>query len=62
MRSLYFFIIKPVQDRYENKKKINNTELILNTEMQNHEYVEDITTLEVRKKIVETILTMKPFL
>jgi len=39
MRSLYFFIIKPVQDRYENKKKINDTELILNTEMQNHEYV-----------------------
>ena len=39
MRSLYFFIIKPVEDRYENTKKINNTDLILNTEMQNHQYV-----------------------
>ena len=39
MRSLYFFIIKPAEDRYENTKKINNTDLILNTEMQNHQYV-----------------------
>jgi len=39
MRSLYSFIIKPKDQRYNNKKKVGDSELILNTEMQNHQYV-----------------------
>ena len=42
MRSLYSFIIKPKNERYENTKKIGGQELILNTDMQNHEYVSRI--------------------
>lgn len=42
MRSLYSFIIKPKNQRYENTKKVGDSELILNTEMQNHEYVSRI--------------------
>jgi hypothetical protein len=42
MRSLYSFIIKPKNQRYENTKKIGDSELILNTEMQNHQYVSRI--------------------
>ena len=39
MRSLYSFIVTPKEERYTNTKKINDTELILNTEIQNHQYV-----------------------
>lgn len=39
MRSLYSFIIKPKDQRYENTKKVGDTNLILNTKMDNHEYV-----------------------
>jgi hypothetical protein len=42
VRSLYSFIIKPKNKRYENTKKVGDSELILNTEMQNHEYVSRI--------------------
>lgn len=42
MRSLYSFIIKPKNERYENTKKIEGQDLILNTDMQNHEYVSRI--------------------
>jgi hypothetical protein len=39
MNSLFNFIIKPFEERTNNKLKINESELILNTEMQNHQYV-----------------------
>jgi len=39
VRSLYSFIIKPKDQRYENTKKVGDTNLILNTKMDNHEYV-----------------------
>ena len=39
MRSLYSFIIKPKENRYENKKDIDGVELILNTEIQDHKFV-----------------------
>jgi len=42
VRSLYSFIIKPKNERYENSKKIGDKDLILNTDMQNHEYVSRI--------------------
>ena len=39
MKSLYNFIIKPKCERYNNKKKIGNKELILNAEIFHHQYV-----------------------
>ena len=39
MRSLYNFIIKPVNKRYNNSVKIENKELILNTSVDQHLYV-----------------------
>ena len=39
MRSLYDFIIKPIGGRYNNKKQIGDKELIVNTEIFNHQYV-----------------------
>lgn len=39
MRSLYSFIIKPKDLRYDNTKKVDDIELILNTEIQDHKFV-----------------------
>jgi len=38
MKALYNFIVKPVGERYNNVKKINGNTLLLNTELQNHNY------------------------
>ena len=42
MRSLYSFIIEPKKNRYENTTKVDDVELILNTEIQNHKFVSRI--------------------
>ena len=39
MRSLYSFIIEPKKERYENTTKVDDIELILNTEIQDHKFV-----------------------
>lgn len=39
MRSLHSFIIQPKDQRYDNTKKIDDIELILNTEIGNHKFV-----------------------
>ena len=39
MKSPYSFVISPVGERYNNKKKVGEKELILNSEVFNHEYV-----------------------
>jgi len=39
MRSLFHFIIKPKGNRTTSQHKIGDKELIVNTELQNHEYV-----------------------
>ena len=39
MRSLNAFLIEPKETRYQNTKKINDIELILNTELQDHKFV-----------------------
>ncbi len=39
MRSVYNFVVKPKGGRYNNKKKVADGELILNTEIYNHQYV-----------------------
>ena len=39
MKSIYNFVITPKGDRYNNTKKLDGGELILNTEIYNHQYV-----------------------
>ena len=39
MKSVYNFVVAPKGDRYNNKKKGGNSELILNTEIYNHQYI-----------------------
>ena len=39
MKSLFKFIFTPKNGRYNNEKKIGDKNLLLNTELQNHQYV-----------------------
>ena len=39
MRSIYNFVVTPKGQRYNNTKKIGDKELVINTEMFNHQYV-----------------------
>jgi len=39
MKSVYNFVVKPKGERYNNTKKLDDGELILNTEIYNHQYV-----------------------
>jgi hypothetical protein len=39
MKSIYNFVVTPKGERYNNKKKVGDSELILNTEIFNHQYV-----------------------
>jgi len=39
MKSIYQFIIKPLGKRYNNKKKIGNKELIINSNISNHKFI-----------------------
>ena len=39
MKSVYNFVVTPIGKRYNNVKKVGDKELILNTEIFNHQYV-----------------------
>ena len=39
MRSIYNFVVTPKGERYNNKKKVGDSELILNTDIYRHEFV-----------------------
>ena len=39
MRSIFNFIVTPKDERYNNKKKVGEKELILNTEISDHRYI-----------------------
>jgi len=39
MQSLFNFIVKPKDERYDNKKYIDGQELLLNTEISDHRYI-----------------------
>ena len=39
MKSVYNFVVKPIGKRYNNVKKVGDKELIINTEIFNHQYV-----------------------
>ena len=44
MKSVYNFVVAPVGERYNNKKKVGDSELILNTEIFNHQYTNRIAS------------------
>ena len=39
MKSVYNFVVTPKGERYNNTKKVGDSELILNTEIYNHQFV-----------------------
>jgi hypothetical protein len=39
MQSVYNYVVAPLGDRYNNTKKVGDKELILNTEIFNHQYI-----------------------
>ena len=39
MKSVYNFVVTPIGKRYNNVKTVEDKELILNTEIFNHQYV-----------------------
>ena len=39
MKSVYDFVVTPKGERYNNTKKVGDSELIINTEIFNHQYV-----------------------
>ena len=51
MKSVYNFVVTPVKNRYNNTKDIDGKELIVNTEIFNHQYVS-------REAIVKAIPTV----
>ena len=51
MKSVYNFVVTPVKSRYNNTKDIDGKELIVNTEVYNHQYVS-------REAIVKAIPTV----
>jgi len=56
MQSLFNFIIEPIGGRYDNKKKVGDKELILNTELQNHNYVNRRAIVIATPKNIETVI------
>ena len=54
MKCVYDFVIKPKGNRYSNIKKIDDKELILNTEVFNHQYVNREATIVSTPIIGET--------
>ena len=64
MKSIYGFLVKPSGDRYNNTKKIGDKELVLNTKMFNHKFVNrEAEVLSIPKigktdiKVGDTIIT-----
>jgi len=51
MKAVYNFVVQPVKSRYNNTKDIDGKELILNTEIFNHQYIS-------REAIVKAIPTV----
>ena len=45
MKGIYNYVISPLGERYNNKKEIDGKELILNTEIFNHQYVNRSATI-----------------
>ena len=39
MQSLYYFIVKPLEERYDNIRRVDDTDLIINTSIENHRVI-----------------------
>ena len=39
MQSLYHFIVKPLEERYDNIRRVDDTDLIINTSIENHRFI-----------------------
>ena len=39
MKSLYYFIVKPFDDRYDNTRTVNGNDLIINTSIEDHRFI-----------------------
>ena len=51
MRSVYNYVVKPKGSRYNNSKKVGDKNLILNTEIFNHQYINRQATV-ISKPII----------
>lgn len=58
MHTLYNFIIEPIGNRYNNKKQIGDKELILNTEIFNHQYVNREAKVIALPKLLDTDISI----
>lgn len=54
MKSVYNFVVAPLNSRYNNTKQIEGKELILNTEIFNHQYVSREALVKEVPKAVKT--------
>ena len=54
MQSLYNFVVEPIGERYNNTTKVGDKELILNTEIYNHQYVNRLARVLSTPKIIDT--------
>ena len=54
MKSVYNFVVTPKGERYNNTKKLDGGELILNTEIYNHQYVNREAIVISKPIIVDT--------
>ena len=45
MQSLYQFIIEPIGERYNNKIKLDKKELIINSSISDHKFVNTVEKL-----------------
>ena len=39
MKSLYYFIVKPLNDRYDNTRTVAGTDLIINSSIEDHRFI-----------------------
>ena len=54
MKSVYNFVVTPKGERYNNKKELDGGELIINTEIFNHQYVNREAVVVSKPMIGET--------
>tara|TARA_R100001594_G_scaffold22902_2_gene44449 strand:- start:1416 stop:2018 length:603 start_codon:yes stop_codon:yes gene_type:complete len=54
MDSVYNYIIKPKNSRYNNTKKVGKKDLILNTEISNHQFISREAVVKSIPKALET--------
>ena len=56
MKSVYNFVVTPKGERYNNTKKVGDSELILNTEISNHEYINRQGVIKSTPTAFKTVL------